>query len=268
MQIESIDIKSWHYYCGTAHNIDGAVHIKHLKSLSVVQSKIGSYGIKIDNGKEYNTGEGGIFIAPSFAAQKITHHENPQTHNFKMRYVFIDAVINKKYPADDIFDFPVIPDSNAIKAFDADFDNFDKAATLCDKMSCLYQIIKHLLEISTEKTKFRNKNLYPIIEFIARNYMKNISVGDMAKLINMSESNLYASFKKAYGTSPVKYLTDYRLSVASEQLLCSGDSIKNIAESVGIPDQFYFSKLFRAKYASSPQKYRKETQVLFKTKEN
>ena len=67
----------------------------------------------------------------------------------------------------------------------------------------------------------------------------------MANIMNMSESNLYAVFKKITETTPVQYLNNYRLSTASERLINSNDSIANISESVGIADQFYFSKLFK-----------------------
>ena len=75
--------------------------------------------------------------------------------------------------------------------------------------------------------------------------MKNILLHDMANIMNMSESNLYAVFKKITETTPVQYLNNYRLSTASERLINSNDSIANISESVGIADQFYFSKLFK-----------------------
>ena len=259
MQIESIDIKNDYYFCGTRSGIDGVVHTKQLKSLSIVQSKIGSYGIKLGDGEEYNTGEGGIFIAPPLVTQKITHHENPQLKEFKMRFIFIDVVINQKYRIDELFDFPAVADKTATGHFDKAFDFLDKTDNLCDKMSCIYQIVKHLLEISEEKTNVGE--MYPLMDFIGKNYMKNISVGDMARVMNMSESNLYAVFKKTFGTSPVKYLNNYRLSAASEQLLKSDDSIQNIAESVGICDRFYFSKIFKAKYRLSPQQYRKKTEA-------
>lgn len=261
MEIESIDIKSYHYFCGMAYDIDGVVHTKQLNSLSIVQSKIGSYSIQIENSEKFNTDEGGFFVAPSRVTQKITHHVNPQSHEFKLRFIFIDVIINKKYHMDDIFDFPIIIDKKAESKFDKDFDCYDNADTLCDKMSCIYQIIKHLLEISKEKTSLRNKKIYPLTEFIAQNYMRNINVKDMAGMMNMSESNLYAVFKKILGVSPVKYLNNYRLSVASEHLLNSNESIQSIAEAVGIPDQFYFSRIFREKYSMSPQQYRKSMKV-------
>ena len=69
----------------------------------------------------------------------------------------------------------------------------------------------------------------------------------MANIMNMSESNLYAVFKKITETTPVQYLNNYRLSTASERLINSNDSIANISESAGIAEQFYFSKLFKKK---------------------
>ena len=173
----------------------------------------------------------------------------------------MDAIINEKYHLDDLFDFPIVADRMAAKKFDHDFDCFDRAETLCDQMSCVYQMIKHLLEISKEKSVLRNDILYPLTEYIAQNYMKTITVRDMADRMNMSESNLHAVFKKILGTSPIKYLNHYRLSVASEYLINSSESIQSIAEAVGIPDQFYFSKIFKATYGSLPQQYRKNARI-------
>ena len=113
------------------------------------------------------------------------------------------------------------------------------------------------------KKALRNAELYPLIEYILQNYMKNILLHDMANIMNMSESNLYAVFKKITETTPVQYLNNYRLSTASERLINSNDSIANISESAGIADQFYFSKLFKKKYSLSPQMYRQSTKNFF-----
>jgi len=257
MEIESVNIKYYNFSGFTSSTSDGAVHIKQLPYLSIVQSKIGSYGIKLDNGNEYYTGDGSLFIAPSHVTQKITHFADKEFNIFKARYVFLDVIINNMYHLDDIFDFPVVTDKEYSAIFDKAFNEYEASDNVCDKMCCLYNIIKHLLCISTEKDSYRNNAVYPVIEFIKNNYMKNISVCEMADVIKMSESNLYAVFKKATGHSPVKYLNEYRLSVACELLPHTDESIKSIAEKVGIPDQFYFSKLFKSKYSLSPQQYRK-----------
>lgn len=257
MEIESIDIK-YHNFSGfISTSNDGLVHIKQLPFLSIVQPNIGSYGIKLDSGNEYFTKEGSFFIAPSQVTQKITHFTNKETNMFAARYLFLDVIINKMYHLDDVFDFPVVTDKESSIILNGCFDKYEISDNICDKMCCLYDIIKLLLQIATEKISYRNHSIYPVIEFIKNNYMNNISVCEMADVIKMSESNLYAVFKKSTGCSPIKYLNEYRLSVACELLQNTDYSIKSIADKVGIPDQFYFSKLFKAKYSISPQQYKK-----------
>lgn len=257
MKIESIDIKYYNFSGFTSTLNDGIVHIKQLPYLSIVQSKVGSYGIKLDKENECYTNEGDFFIAPSHITQKITHFVNKEISRFTARYVFLDVIVNDKYHLDDIFDFPVVTDKESSAIFNNYFDEFESSDNACDRMCCLYNMIRHLLKIATEKDSYRNHAIYPVIEFIKTNYTKNIGVQEMADVVKMSESNLYAVFKKATGSSPIKYLNQYRLSIACELLQKTDQSIKEIAEKVGIPDQFYFSKLFKAKYSISPQQYRK-----------
>lgn len=257
VKIESIDIKYYNFSGFTSTLNDGIVHIKQLPYLSIVQSKVGSYGIKLDKENECYTDEGDFFIAPSHITQKITHFVNKEISRFTARYVFLDVIVNDKYHLDDIFDFPVVTDKESSAIFNNYFDEFESSDNACDRMCCLYSMIKHLLKIATEKDSYRNHAIYPVIEFIKANYTKNIGVQEMADVVKMSESNLYAVFKKATGSSPIKYLNQYRLSIACELLQKTDQSIKEIAEKVGIPDQFYFSKLFKAKYSISPQQYRK-----------
>ena len=257
MRIESVDIKYYNFSGFTSSTNDGFVCIKQLPYLSNVQSKIGDYKIQLNRGHEYSTGEGGFFIAPSCVTQKITHSMNKEMNIFNARYVFLDVLINNVYRIDDVFDFPVVTDKEFSAVFDKEFDKFEMTDNVCDRMCCLYRIIKHLIEISTPKKLYLNNGMYTVIEFIRNNYTKNISICEMADIVKMSESNFYTVFKKTTGNSPIKYLNEYRLSVASKLLHHTDNSIKAIAEKVGISDQFYFSKLFKAKFAMSPQQYRK-----------
>ena len=257
LKIESVDIKHYSFSGFTSTGYDNIIHIKQLPYLSIVQSKVGSYGIKLDNGIEYYTKEGSFFIAPSHVTQKITHFADKEANNFSARFVFLDVIINDMYHMDDVFNFPVVTDEELSAIFNRDFDEYEALDNACDKMCCLYNIVKHLLKTATVKNSYRNYAIYPVIDFIKANYMKSISVCEMADIIKMSESNLHAVFRKATGSSPIKYLNEYRLSVACELLHNTNNSIKNVAEKVGIPDQFYFSKLFKAKYLISPQQYRK-----------
>ncbi|MCI9626548.1 MAG: helix-turn-helix transcriptional regulator [Clostridia bacterium] len=257
MEIKSVEIKQHLFHQFSMQDNDGLLHIKRLPYLSVVQSQEGSYGIKLGNSPQIETGRNGFFIAPAHVTQEITHHFDKNTNRFTARYIFLDVVINQKYHLDDIFDFPIVCNPHDTAVFNEAFDNLGTSQCICDTMSYFYNIIKHLLEIGTEKKVIQNQEIYPLIAYIEKNYSNEITIKDMANILKTSESHLYAIFKKATNLSPIKYLNHYRLSIASSLLVQTSDSIREIGEKVGIPDPFYFSKLFKMNYKISPQQYRK-----------
>ena len=259
MKTESCDIHRFDYNTFQLENIEGLVDVKRLGCLSVVQAAVGSYDIQLDHGSTFRTGEGGIFIAPSVALQTITHHVNRRSGLFRARYFFLDVTVNGKYHLEDLWDFPAVTDDAATKTFSRDFDRWEQADSDGPRTACMFSFLSHLLELGTRRPYCRNRELYPLLEYIRLHYAQKLTVADMAALLSISESGLYAAFKSAMGTSPLRYLNDYRLTVARELLLHSDRSVKAVAEAVGIPDPFYFSRLFRTAYGQSPQTYRRGT---------
>lgn len=259
MQIEDIEIKSFSYSGFSTDRVEKAPHIKTLPYLSIVQSKTGSYLIGIDGEKPQETGEGGFFIAPSRRLQTILHLKNEENGLFEARFAFFDVLVNGKYRLDDVMEFKLIADKNFAEKLNEVFDEYETAKNPCDKKICQYKILKCLTDKGNIREKCRNAELYRLMNYISKNYSKKITIRDMAEVMNMSESNLYAVFKKETGVSPNRYLTDYRLSVSVDMLIRGTDSIEHIAESVGINDRFYFSRIFKKKYLVSPAKYRKNS---------
>ena len=257
MKINQIDVKLQQVtesYGGP--EADRVRHIKSLPYLSLVQSVEGSYSIAIDDGEVFSTGTEGFFIAPARARQNIVHHTSPRGR-MHMRWIFLEVLINDSYPIESIFEFPVIlpdPEKEKIKPL---FDELFATEDACDRMSLSYQIVKILLSVAREKDITPRKEFLEVLDFIRENYQKNIRISHFAELTKMSEANFYAVFRKYFNSSPIAYLNDYRLMLASELLKNTNERIGTIAEQVGIPDQLYFSKLFKKKYAVSPKTYRR-----------
>jgi AraC-like DNA-binding protein len=97
------------------------------------------------------------------------------------------------------------------------------------------------------------------MNYIKGHYTEKITVHQLAEQVHWSDSTLFALFKEAFGKAPIAWLNDYRLSVATKLLKSTPDSIESIAQSVGIEDPRYFSKLFRRRYQCTPGQYRKNT---------
>lgn len=257
MEIKNISIKIPQMAdCYFDESSDGVRHIKSLPFLSVVQSVTGSYDIAIDDGEQFHTGRGGFFIAPSQITQDIIHHVDTD-RKMQVRWIFLDVSINDSYLIDSLYDFPVILPKKEQEALNLLFDRLFGAKHICDRMSTCYQIVKLLLSVATEKPLKPRKELLEVLEYIKQNYQQNIQISDLAKIAKMSEANFYAVFRKYFNNSPISYINDYRLMIASGLLKNTQERIGMIAEQVGISDQLYFSKLFKRKYAVSPRVYQK-----------
>lgn len=79
-----------------------------------------------------------------------------------------------------------------------------------------------------------------------------------AKKQFISLNHLNRLFRAFCRTSPCRAVIDSRMRRAAGLLLETGDSVREIAQSVGIDNEFYFSRLFKQKYHLSPSGYRKE----------
>jgi AraC family transcriptional regulator, arabinose operon regulatory protein len=82
------------------------------------------------------------------------------------------------------------------------------------------------------------------------------SVPGLATEAGFSTSHFSARFHAVTGFSVTEYVKRLRMARARELLLTTNRSIADIAEEVGYPDHFYFSRQFRAVTGSSPRHFR------------
>ena len=94
------------------------------------------------------------------------------------------------------------------------------------------------------------------ITFINENYSKNIYIPDLAKLENLSLSRFNTVFRQVTGISPSDYIKQLRLNAACELLLSTDLPINAVGESVGYPNQCFFSKMFKKNIGVTPTEYR------------
>lgn len=94
--------------------------------------------------------------------------------------------------------------------------------------------------------------------YIQNNYNRHdFKVKDLAKHLNLSQSQLYRKTKALLGISVSDYLQTTRLQKAEELLRKTELSITDIAYEVGYTSPDYFSTVFKSKYNCSPSQYRR-----------
>ncbi|MFT5266280.1 MAG: AraC-like DNA-binding protein [Polaribacter sp.] len=102
----------------------------------------------------------------------------------------------------------------------------------------------------------RKREIFEFETIINANLYNNLSVPELAHLMNKSESSFKREFKKYYNESPARYLKTKKLEKAAELLKNSSKSISKISWECGFEDLAHFSSSFNNIYKLSPRKYR------------
>ncbi|MGN1004590.1 MAG: helix-turn-helix domain-containing protein [Oscillospiraceae bacterium] len=93
-------------------------------------------------------------------------------------------------------------------------------------------------------------------EYIAKHYMKTLTLEEISKHVHLNASYLSIVFKKETGQNFSDYLTSYRIEVAKSMLRQGDMSIAAISEAVGYADSKYFSRIFTRLVGIKPSAYR------------
>ena len=77
----------------------------------------------------------------------------------------------------------------------------------------------------------------------------------LAERAGMSRSSFALKFKQSVGTSPMEYLTRWRMLLAGDRLANSSDPVSVIAVSLGYESESAFSTAFKRIMGCSPRQY-------------
>lgn len=129
--------------------------------------------------------------------------------------------------------------------------------------SLLCEIWLGLLDLSApqrqtaQPSSRASRQLKDMLIFLHEHYGEKLSVTHIARAAHISERSCYGLFKEHLHTTPMEYLTGYRLRMACELLTQTEESITNIAADCALGSGSYFSKLFRQATGMTPLEYRK-----------
>lgn len=95
-----------------------------------------------------------------------------------------------------------------------------------------------------------------LLAFCDRNVAGSPSAADMAKALGIAERTLAERCRTAFGTSPARFFTRYRLERARLLLVQTDLSIKAIAEHLGFENPYHFSTVYKRVHGVPPSTHR------------
>lgn len=111
---------------------------------------------------------------------------------------------------------------------------------------------------SSERVSYNSRRIETVMAYLNKNFEKDISLAEMAKLASMSEVAFSRFFKMRTGKTFVDTLNEIRLGNASRMLIDTTQSISEIAYHCGFNNLSNFNRTFKKKKHCTPKQFRDE----------
>lgn len=138
----------------------------------------------------------------------------------------------------------------------------DKILKSKNKSELVINALDYIEYVNRRYIKSRENNykkeVNKIINFIEENIDKKITLEMVATSVNLNESYLSRIFKNETGKNLIYFINEAKMKKAKELLKDPDNLVKEVANRVGISDQFYFNRVFKKFCGVSPSKFKKE----------
>ena len=99
------------------------------------------------------------------------------------------------------------------------------------------------------------QKIEPAMAYISQNYNKEITNDALAALTGLSTVYFRKLFTQIMGVSPIAYVHQLRIWKAKEMLKSDYGTLSDIAQSLGYPNLYDFSRTFKKHTGIAPSKY-------------
>jgi len=216
-------------------------------------------------GNDYSIGAGEFFIVPakmphSYAAD-ISHAWTIYWMHFKgkMSDALCDAICKKNKGYKGTVGFS----EKRTGLFDEIYSNLERGYGT-DNISYANMCLWHYLASFLYDTHYTHSSRQEPVEvtsvaihFMQQELHRTLSLGEIARKVNLSVSHFAAIFHKKTGFAPIEYFNHLKIQKACQYLQFTEDRVNEIASQLGIEDSYYFSRLFKKLMGVSPAEYRK-----------
>ncbi len=107
-----------------------------------------------------------------------------------------------------------------------------------------------------KSTNFHSTRLEAVLNYLNENFSQQLSLSQVASVVNMTEVSFCRFIKKATGQTFVDMLTDIRLTHVTRMLIDTDMTIAEIAYCCGFNNMANFNRVFKRKKGVPPHKYR------------
>ena len=120
-------------------------------------------------------------------------------------------------------------------------------------------LLVRLAEMAAEETEGVStgmEKIQPAVEYLNAHFTRSTSTEELAGLCSLSPSRFLHLFTEEMGISPSRYKRGLRMQAAKELLRYGGQTVSEVADTLGYNDPLHFSRVFRKEAGIAPSRYR------------
>jgi transcriptional regulator GlxA family with amidase domain len=111
--------------------------------------------------------------------------------------------------------------------------------------------------VAHEPPRPEGGSLEPLLEWLAENLHRPLTLADIAAAASMSDRSLSRHFRRQTGTTPLRWVNRHRIRRAQQLLEETDQPVERVGELVGFDSPTSFRERFREIVGVSPQAYRR-----------
>jgi AraC-like DNA-binding protein len=109
---------------------------------------------------------------------------------------------------------------------------------------------------TNEHFSYNSRRIEKAFEYMNNSYDKSITLGEVAKLVSMTEVSFSRFIKKRTGNTFIDSLNEIRLGHASRMLIDTTHSIAEVSYNCGFNNISNFNRIFKKKKNCTPKEFR------------
>ncbi|MGX7419329.1 AraC family transcriptional regulator [Carnobacterium gallinarum] len=223
--------------------------------------------IEIENESPVTLERGHIFCIPANAPHR---YYSDELHPWSILWFHFNTPLSQHFPIIERTEILITtPEkSNLLQSHFIDLFTIAEKDYTLGNMICISKLMLtiltevYLLEDGVSYDK-QNRYLTTCIRYMNEHIHQDLTLGELAYELNISQSYLSSIFKKYTQKSPIDFLITLKIEQACKYMKMTDLKVYEIATKVGYQDPYYFSRIFKKHMGKSPKEYKKKLEKKF-----
>ncbi|MEA5466639.1 AraC family transcriptional regulator [Leptothoe sp. PORK10 BA2] len=167
------------------------------------------------------------------------------------------------------FKAPILKEPSLKPIFYGLFDCLKTPTSQLQQQSLLLGLLSKLFQLNAENS-FSIRAAQPestavalVRTYLEAHYTDNVSLNELAQLVNLSPYYLIRCFRQQVGCAPHQYQRHWQLVQVKQALQTSRQALSEIATDHGFYDQSHLNRAFKQTYGVTPGQYQKGNSVQY-----